>query len=66
MNFGVAFLFIRSGKPSATNITSEWFFPRMGTNVGCEMVTSGKGAHADAALEGFLTRVNSNVTSELI
>ena len=66
MNFGVAFLFIRSGKPPATNITSEWFFPRMGTNVGCEMVTSGKGAHADAALEGFLTRVNSNVTSELI
>ena len=66
MNFGVAFLFIRSGKPPATNITSEWFFPRMGTNVGCEMVTSGKGAHADATLEGFLTRVNSNVTSELI
>ena len=66
MNFGMAFLFIRSGKPSATNITSEWFLPRVGTNVGSEMVTSGKGAHTDATLEGFLTRVNPNVTSELI
>ena len=59
-------LLIRAGEFPAANITSEWFFARVRPYMGGEVVAPGKSPHAYSALERFLTRMDADVTGQLI
>lgn len=66
MHFGVSLLLIRSCEFPTANITTEWLFTGMSANVCREMIGTWKWAHTNAALERFLTRMNTDVTCKFI
>lgn len=66
MDFGVTLFLIRPGEASSTDITSEGFLAGMRSDMGCEVVASRKCPHANAALKGLLTRVDTNVPGQLV
>ena len=55
MDFDVALLLIGAGEFSSADITDEGFLSGVGSNVGGQVITTAKGAHTDATLEGLLT-----------
>ena len=66
MNFGMSLFLIWTSEFTATGVTRERFFSCVSPYMGCEVIRSGETSHANSTLEGFLTRMNTNVSGELI
>lgn len=66
VNFCVSFLLVGSCKLTTACVTAEGLFAGVRPDVGGEVVRSRERSHADAALERFLSRVDANVTRQLI
>lgn len=66
MNLCMSLSLITSGKLASTELTGEGFLTCVCANVRGQMVTPAEGSHAYSALEGLVTRVDAEVTRELI
>jgi len=61
MDLGVTFLLVGAGKLSAADVAGKGLFTGVGPHVGRQVVRSRERPQADAALEGLLSRVDSDV-----
>lgn len=66
VNFGMSLALVTPGKLASTELTGEGLLARVRADVGGQVVTSAEGAHAYAALEGFVTRVDAEVACQFI
>lgn len=66
VDLGVPLALIAAGKLASTLTTGEWFLTSVCSNVCGQVVTAAEATHADAALEGLLTRVHAHVARQFI
>ena len=66
MDFTVPLSLVTPGELAAARFTGIRFLTGVGADMGCQMVATAKVPQADPALERFLSRVDANVTGELV
>lgn len=66
VNFCVSLSLVTPGKLASTELTGEGFLARVRADVCGQVVAPAEGAHAYSALEWFVTRVDAQVTRELV
>ena len=62
----VPFPLVAPGEPFAADVAGERLLPGVSPGVGGEVVATAEAAQTDAALEGFVARVDADVPVELV